>query len=97
MKNLVYLSIAEAELIDAAEFYELQRAGLGQRFLDAVATAGRRVRRDPKVWPFRSRAVQSCRVPRFPYRLMYVDETDRVVVVAVAHMSRRPSYWQDRI
>jgi len=34
---------------------------------------------------------------RFPYSLMYVVEPEELFVVAVAHQSKRPAYWADRI
>jgi plasmid stabilization system protein ParE len=35
-------------------------------------------------------------VSRFPYQLVYRLRPGEVVVVAVAHMKRRPGYWRDR-
>ncbi len=32
----------------------------------------------------------------FPYHLVYVEDP-RLVIVAVAHMSRRPGYWRQRL
>ena len=97
MKRLLYLSPAEVELVEAAEYYDSEREGLGRAFLDAVRATEQRVRRNPELWALRLGAVRSCRVERFPYRLHYVDEQDRIVVVAVAHTSRRPGYWKDRL
>lgn len=34
---------------------------------------------------------------RFPYAVIYVDEPDRVLVLAFAHFKRRPGYWIDRL
>jgi hypothetical protein len=34
---------------------------------------------------------------RFPFGLLYAIETERIVIVAVAHLKRRPGYWKDRI
>jgi hypothetical protein len=35
-------------------------------------------------------------VPRFPYRVVYRNRPDEIVVVAVAHLRRRPGYWKNR-
>lgn len=32
-----------------------------------------------------------------PYSLIYLIEKNGIVVVAVAHHSRRPGYWKDRL
>jgi hypothetical protein len=34
---------------------------------------------------------------RFPYGLIYSIDGDTVVIVAVAHLHRRPRFWIDRI
>ena len=34
---------------------------------------------------------------RFPYGVVYVPETDRIVIVAGMHGSRRPGYWKNRL
>jgi hypothetical protein len=34
---------------------------------------------------------------RFPYTLMYTVNDDELFIVAVAHQSRRPTYWADRL
>jgi hypothetical protein len=33
-------------------------------------------------------------VKRFPYRVVFQAEGDRVTVVAIAHHGRRPGYWR---
>jgi hypothetical protein len=34
---------------------------------------------------------------RFPFSLIYAVETTAVVIVAVAHQSRRSGYWRNRV
>ena len=33
----------------------------------------------------------------FPYAVIYVDDPDLILVLAVAHFKRRPGYWIDRL
>ena len=33
----------------------------------------------------------------FPYNVLYSIERDLIVIVAVAHQKRRPTYWRTRI
>ena len=35
-------------------------------------------------------------VPRFPYQVVYRLRPDEIVIVAVAHLKRRPGYWKIR-
>jgi hypothetical protein len=41
--------------------------------------------------------IRRCRLARFPYGLIYGVDDETVVIVAVAHLHRRPRYWIDRI
>lgn len=84
-------------MTEAAERYDSEGEGLGRAFLDAIRSTKKRIQRNPNLWSFRVAPVRSCRVQRFPYRLHYVEEHDRIIVVAVAHASRRPDYWEGRL
>jgi hypothetical protein len=43
------------------------------------------------------RGTFSFRTKRFPFRMVYVLQPDRVWIVAVAHLSRKPGYWARRL
>jgi toxin ParE1/3/4 len=97
VKRITYLSIAEIELTETAQYYNEQQPGLGKRFLDAIREAEQRIRRHPEAWTLHAKTIRGCRVSPFPHRLLYRELPDRIQVVAVAHPSRRPGYWKDRL
>jgi hypothetical protein len=97
VKRLSYLSIAEIELFEALQFYDEQEIGLGKMFLDAVAEAGEKIRRNPELWSFYEKPIRGCRVMPFPYRLLYRELADRIQIVAVFHLSRCPESWKTRL
>jgi hypothetical protein len=33
----------------------------------------------------------------FPYAIIYLNQPDRVWIVAVVHMKRKPGYWRGRL
>jgi hypothetical protein len=35
-------------------------------------------------------------IRRYPFQVVYRREREQIVVVAVAHAKRRPSYWERR-
>jgi hypothetical protein len=35
--------------------------------------------------------------PKFPYGLLYRVEPERIYVIAVMHLHRRPGYWRSRL
>jgi plasmid stabilization system protein ParE len=93
---------ASAELDHAALWYQDQRSGLGLEFLDAVERAVAMVQRWPHAAPLATDLpteliVRRAPVDTFPYRLIYLETTSAIRVLAVAHESRRPNYWMDRL
>ncbi|MFM8469487.1 MAG: type II toxin-antitoxin system RelE/ParE family toxin [Limisphaerales bacterium] len=90
---------AEDEMLEAARYYDEQQAGLGADLLDKVDVAIDEVGADPARFGFYrgSKLVRSIRLERFPYRLLFVLEPDRVAIVAVMHLHRHPNYWKHRL
>ena len=90
---------AEHEMLEAARYYEAHQSGLGSDFLDEVEVGlGRIAAAAGRFALYRgSKIVRSVRLDRFPYRLLFVLDLQRAVVVAVMHMHRRPDYWKRRV
>jgi len=88
---------ADAELTDAVAYYDGKAAGLGDRFLAEVKAATRYIERYPEIAPVIDEEVRAKVLGSFPYTLMYVVEEHELYIVAVAHQSRRPGYWADRV
>lgn len=83
----------DAELTEAVAYYDAKATGLGDRFLAEVKAATRY----PEIAPIIDREVRAKVLTRFPYSLMYVVEPQELFIVAVAHQSKRPGYWADRL
>lgn len=66
-------------------------------FLSEVKTATRYIERYPEIAPVLDEGVRAKVLVRFPYSLMYVVDEQELFIVAVAHQSKRPAYWLDRI
>jgi plasmid stabilization system protein ParE len=88
---------SDAELTEAVAYYDGKAAGLGDRFLAEIKTATRYIEQHPEIAPTIDYGVRAKVLVRFPYSLMYVVEPNEVLVVAVAHQSKRPAYWADRL
>lgn len=95
------LRAAEEELLDAVAWYEDQQGGLGARFLSEVERASKRIAERPRIGPLWAysevpEGVRRLSLRTFPYHVVYVEDP-RLVIVAVAHMKRRPGYWRTRL
>jgi plasmid stabilization system protein ParE len=87
---------AESDLLEAYQWYERQRAGLGDRFLEAVEEIFVRIQADPEFYVAAVRNVRRGKVRTFPYVVYYRALADWVEVIAVLHGSRDPRIWQSR-
>lgn len=100
--RLALLAEAESELDDAAAWYDDQRPGLGDELLVDVRNALDAITETPDTWPrwpaapARIPPIRRFVLPRFPDSIAYQLHPELVVVLAIAHTSRKPFYWIGR-
>lgn len=89
---------ASDELTDAVRWYETRRPGLGAELFDAVAATIEGIERQPAIGTAAYPDPQTRRVlvTRFPFQVVYRLDQDEILVVAIAHLKRRPGYWKHR-
>jgi plasmid stabilization system protein ParE len=90
-------SAAEAEFAEAASYYEQAEEGLGDKFISAVSVAVSKIKKYPALGKLRRKTVRSLATRKFPYNIVYEVGNDEIVIHAIAHQSRLPDYWIDRI
>ena len=79
---------AESDLRQARDWYEEQRAGLGEEFLLSIADAMIRLEESPERVPAYYRDFRRLLTERFPYKIFYRIEKDAVIVFRVLHVAR---------
>jgi hypothetical protein len=89
--------LSSSKLDQAIQWYGAQAPGLGDVFLIEVLSVADRIVRFPQAWHPLGKDVRRCRVSRFPYGLIYTIDNGDILVLAVAHLHRRPDYWRDRL
>lgn len=93
---------AAEELNEAVRWYEHESPGLGAKLLDAFEHATRLLSGEmPPLLAIdgtaRTFGAKRIILRRFPFSLIVVHRFDEFIVVALAHHSRKPDYWQERI
>jgi plasmid stabilization system protein ParE len=96
-RSLVVRPLAEADLADAAEWYERERAGLAQRFLRDVHRTFDRIRTSPLAFPAVWDEVRRALLHTFPYAVYFRASESSIFVLAVLHLSRNPTIWRTRV
>ncbi|MBE7438562.1 MAG: type II toxin-antitoxin system RelE/ParE family toxin [Spirochaetales bacterium] len=96
--NIRIDSEAMQELEEAAEFYASHAVQLGLDFVAMVEKGLQQIAAHPDRYPFANEIPFRCyRLGRFPFDLFYRVEEAEIYVAAIAHQSRRPGYWKDRL
>ncbi|MCL4456545.1 MAG: type II toxin-antitoxin system RelE/ParE family toxin [Nitrospirae bacterium] len=97
MKPVVFLPEAEQEMLEAAIYYESKSSGLGIDYLAEVERATKSVSDSPNTWSVVAGELRRRLVRRFPFGILYRIEPEEIVIIAVAHLRRKPGYWKERI
>jgi toxin ParE1/3/4 len=87
---------AEKEFLEAIEYYEDCSEGLGEDFSMEVYATVKNILSYSQAWPILEDNVRRCLTNRFPYGVLYSIEPDRVYILAIMHLHRRPDYWKHR-
>jgi toxin ParE1/3/4 len=87
---------ARAEFIEATVFYESRTVGLGSSFAAEVERTITLIRSHPDVGGFGRLGRRRMSLLGFPYSVVYRHDPESVLILAVAHHSRRPGYWRYR-
>jgi plasmid stabilization system protein ParE len=94
--DVVVRPAAAADIEDAYTWYERQRSGLGDAFLDAVRAAFQSMAGHPLAHPVVHRNTRRVLLRRFPYAAYFRIYGELIVVVACIHSRRDPRRWKAR-
>jgi len=88
---------AESDLREAAEYYR-ERAGtaFAQAFFAEFEHSMNLLLQYPLLGALRLHGKRRLVMKHFPYSVIYTVAAQEIRVLAIAHQSRRPSYWQKR-
>jgi plasmid stabilization system protein ParE len=95
--NVEFLDPARTDLIEAVEYYNDQKEGLGFEFSEEIRTTIERIIQYTEAWPLISKRTRRCRSKRFPYGIIYQIRGETLLIIAVLHLRREPQSWRTRI
>jgi hypothetical protein len=80
--------LAKVEIWDAFDWYELQRMGLGDEFLEELETFYTRLLRNPTSYGYYDKSIRQGKIDRFPYVVVF-EIFDETIVVYSVFMTRQ--------
>ncbi len=95
--GVVFHRLAAREYRSARQWYADRSVLAAENFRIAVDQAVVRISSQSESLPKLRPVYRYARVQRFPYVLIFRERSpESVMVMAVAHTSRRPGYWRGR-
>lgn len=88
---------AEADISEAAIWYERRCIGLGAEFVRSIDACFSLISRQPKIFPVVYRQARMGLPRKFPYLVIYRDTTEFISIVTVMHGNRHPRRWRSRL
>jgi plasmid stabilization system protein ParE len=90
--DLRFDAAAIADITLARDWYERERTGLGNEFIDSTEVAVGRLMRFPGCGALVGSSLRRQPLERFPYVLYYRSHGTGILVIACLHVARGPEY-----
>lgn len=94
--EILIRSEARTDLLDAFQWYQDQRAGLGLDFKLCVDDALSKLKKQPSFYKKIHYDIRRIVIKRFPFGIFYLINNNSVIILAVLHARRDPSKWKSR-
>jgi len=95
--SLIILPKAEKDIEEAYLWYEDKRAGLGYDFILNLEAGFEQIKRDPYVFKKEYKETRKHLMKRFPFKIIYLIENSKIVIIAVLHGRRNPDIIEGRV
>jgi plasmid stabilization system protein ParE len=96
MSKLRVISAAEWEYTEALRWYAERSIQAAEGFDAEFDKALETISADPNRFPRCGDRHRFYLMDRYPYQVIYREEANEILIVAIAHAKRRPGYWAGR-
>jgi len=96
-RRIVLRPEAEADLLQARDWYGQEDSELAEAFLDSFDATIALIEDMPELYPVVVKSTRRGKLLRFPYLVYYRVFPDRIEVIGLLHGSRDPKVWQKRV
>ena len=91
-----HLLEAELEILDAVTFYKECAGDIAADFFREFKKARAAIEAFPEFWKTVGSGYRRKLLGRYPFGIIYRIYGDEILIIALAHTSREPSYWRKR-
>ena len=87
---------AEEEFNSVIDYYEGCQKNLGLDFAYEVHQTIQRVLEFPTAWQSIDGDIRRCLTNRFPFGVIYYQNDDKIIILAIMQLQKEPDYWKKR-
>lgn len=87
-----FLEVAEIEIDEAYQYYEKEQKNLALRFIYEIQNTVERIKLFPKGWQSLGKNTRRALTKSFPYGIIYQIKDDSILIIAIAHLNKKPKY-----
>lgn len=88
---------ARADALHAYDGYRNRSDEAAAAFLLELENASSAIKSSPEIWTPYLHGTRCYLMKRFPYIIVYRFGDEEIEILAVAHGSRKPGFWTDRV
>ena len=88
---------AKKEIDAAFEWYFVRSPKAADAFLEEIETSLSNIASEPHLYPIFTKNIRRRVMTGFPYSVIFKEQSDSILVLAIAHAKRRPGYWAKRL
>jgi len=96
-KRVEYHEGAVADVTSAVTWYRKRNPRVAVDFIEELNRATNIISKAPERWAIGNNNTRRFLLWRFPFTVIYSQKESVVTIWAVAHGSRRPEYWANRL
>jgi len=97
MYEMDYSELARDDVREITLWYRNEQEGLEFRFLLSLDAAVNSLSKNPVIYQINFGSIRSVLLYRFPYRVYYFIENNRIIISGVIHVNRSPRVIKKRI
>lgn len=96
-RKFVILAEAEAQVSEAAIWYEQRNKASATKFVSAFRPALEKISDNPFLYQTIDNEIRRAPVAGFPYGLLYAVLDEEIIVLSCFHGRRNPERWRERL
>jgi len=85
------------EAAAARDWYAARSPAAAEAFASEIAQGFTVIGEQPQMYPTYLRDTRRYLLKKFPYLIVFRQHNDRIQVLAIAHGSRGPRFWRERL